>query len=62
VFGGSHNFNMMLANGGSLYIDDGKPTKAGFAASVRNIRDQGGTLAFKRADRFRATCRRYGTR
>ena len=46
VFGGSHNFNMMLANGGSLYIDDGKPTKAGFAASVRNIRDQGGTLAF----------------
>jgi len=46
VFGGSHNFNMMLANGGSLYIDDGKPTKAGFAASVSNIRDQGGTLAF----------------
>jgi feruloyl-CoA synthase len=46
VFGGSHNFNMMLANGGSLYIDDGKPTKAGFAASVRNIRDKGGTLAF----------------
>ena len=27
VFGGSHNFNMMLANGGSLYIDEGKPTK-----------------------------------
>jgi feruloyl-CoA synthase len=46
VFGGSHNFNMALANGGSLYIDDGKPTKAGFAASVRNIREQGGTLAF----------------
>ena len=27
VFGGSHNFNLMLANGGSLYIDDGKPLK-----------------------------------
>ena len=46
VFGGSHNFNLMLANGGSFYIDEGKPTKAGFAASVRNIRDHAGNLAF----------------
>lgn len=46
VFGGSHNFNMMLANGGSLYIDEGKPTKAGFAASLRNIREHAGNLAF----------------
>ena len=46
VFGGSHNFNLMLSNGGSLYIDDGKPTKAGFAASVRNMCEQGGTIAF----------------
>jgi feruloyl-CoA synthase len=46
VFGGSHNFNMMLSNGGSLYIDDGKPTKAGFVASVRNIREHAGNLAF----------------
>ncbi|KWV48490.1 feruloyl-CoA synthetase [Bradyrhizobium macuxiense] len=46
VFGGSHNFNMMLANGGSLYIDEGKPTKAGFAASIRNIRDHTCNLAF----------------
>lgn len=46
VFGGSHNFNMMLANGGSLYIDDGKPTKLGFEASVRNIREHAGNLAF----------------
>ena len=45
-FGGSHNFNLMLANGGSLYIDEGKPTKAGFAASVRNIREHAGNLAF----------------
>jgi feruloyl-CoA synthase len=46
VFGGSHNFNLMLANGGSMYIDEGKPTKAGFAASLRNIRDHAGNLAF----------------
>jgi feruloyl-CoA synthase len=46
VFGGNHNFNLMLANGGSLYIDEGKPTKAGFAASVRNIGEHAGNLAF----------------
>jgi feruloyl-CoA synthase len=46
VFGGSNNFNMMLANGGSLYIDEGKPTKAGFPASIRNIREHAGNLAF----------------
>jgi feruloyl-CoA synthase len=26
TFGGNHNFNMVLFNGGSLYIDDGRPT------------------------------------
>ncbi|SMX30641.1 feruloyl-CoA synthase [Actibacterium lipolyticum] len=46
VFGGSHNFNMMLANGGSLYIDNGKPTKAGFEDTLRNIKEHPGTLAF----------------
>jgi feruloyl-CoA synthase len=46
VFGGSHNFNMMLANGGSFYIDEGKPTKAGLAATLRNIRERPGTLGF----------------
>ncbi|NUB45493.1 feruloyl-CoA synthase [Fertoebacter nigrum] len=46
VFGGSHNVNMMLCHGGSLYIDDGKPTKAGFAASLRNLREHPGSLSF----------------
>ncbi|HEX9858178.1 MAG TPA: AMP-binding protein, partial [Paracoccaceae bacterium] len=46
VFGGSHNVNMMLCHGGSLYIDDGKPTKTGFAASLRNLREHPGTLSF----------------
>ncbi|MCV2881463.1 AMP-binding protein [Actibacterium sp. XHP0104] len=46
VFGGSHNFNMMLANGGSYYIDHGKPTEAGFAETLRNTRERMGTLAF----------------
>ncbi len=46
VFGGSHDVNMMLANGGTLYIDDGKPTRAGLAATIRNIKEVGVTLAF----------------
>ena len=46
VFGGSHNFNMMLANGGALYIDDGKPTDALFARTLENMQMQTGTLAF----------------
>ena len=46
VFGGSHNFNMMLANGGALYIDDGKPTDALFPRTLENMRMHTGTLSF----------------
>ncbi|MCK7613012.1 feruloyl-CoA synthase [Roseibium sediminicola] len=46
VFGGSHNFNMMLANGGSLYIDDGKPVKGLFERTVENLGLKTGTLCF----------------
>ena len=30
TFGGNHNIGIALYNGGSLYIDDGKPTPAGW--------------------------------
>lgn len=46
VFGGSHNFNMALANGGSLYIDAGKPVAALVAQTIENIRLKSGTIAF----------------
>ena len=46
VFGGSHNFNMMLANGGSLYIDDGKPVAGQFERTLENLSLVTGTLAF----------------
>ncbi|TYC63576.1 feruloyl-CoA synthase [Rhodobacterales bacterium] len=46
VFGGSHNFNMMLANGGSLYIDDGKPVKGLFGRTLENLSMKTGTLSF----------------
>lgn len=46
VFGGSHNFNMMLANGGSFYIDDGKPVKGLFERTLENLLMVTGTLSF----------------
>ena len=46
VFGGSHNFNMMLANGGSYYIDDGKPVNGLFARTVENLSLVTGTACF----------------
>lgn len=46
VFGGSHNVNMTLANGGSFTIDKGKPTAKQFKTSLQNWIDRPGTLAF----------------
>jgi feruloyl-CoA synthase len=37
--GGNHNFGIVLYNGGTLYIDEGKPTPAHFGATVRNLRE-----------------------
>jgi feruloyl-CoA synthase len=37
--GGNHNFGLVLYNGGTLYIDEGKPTPALFATTVRNLRE-----------------------
>lgn len=46
VLGGSHNFNMMLANGGSLYIDGGKPTSQLIGKTLENLRLKTGTMTF----------------
>lgn len=46
VFGGTHNVNMMLAHGGTLHVDSGKPTGRGFAETLANRTAYPGTLAF----------------
>lgn len=46
VFGGSHNFNMMLSNGGSLYVDDGKPAPPLIGKTIENNKLMSGTMAF----------------
>ncbi|MCA7118683.1 MAG: feruloyl-CoA synthase [Acidibrevibacterium sp.] len=39
TFGGNHNFGIALYNGGTLYIDDGRPVAGGIAATLRNLRE-----------------------
>ncbi len=46
TFGGSHNVGLVLTNGGSLYIDDGKPTPAGVQETLRNLREIAPTVYF----------------
>ncbi|MEJ2432166.1 MAG: feruloyl-CoA synthase [Pseudolabrys sp.] len=46
TFGGNHNFNMVLVNGGSLYIDDGNPMPAGAPKTARNLREIAPTIYF----------------
>jgi len=46
TFGANHNFNMTLFNGGTLYIDGGKPAPGLFETSIRNLRDVPATMYF----------------
>jgi feruloyl-CoA synthase len=46
TFGGNHNFGLVLYNGGSLYIDDGKPVPGGMDESIRNLREIAPTVYF----------------
>jgi len=44
--GGNHNFGLILINGGTFYIDEGKPTPALFPTTLRNLRDVACTAHF----------------
>jgi feruloyl-CoA synthase len=46
TFGGNHNFGLVLDNGGSLYIDEGKPLPGLIEATVRNLRTIAPTIYF----------------
>ena len=46
TFGGSHNVNLALFNGGSLYIDNGRPMPGSFEQTLRNLRDISPTVYF----------------
>ena len=46
TFGGNHNVGIALYNGGSFYIDDGKPTTSGIGETLRNLREIAPTVYF----------------
>ena len=46
TFGGNHNFNLVLRNAGTLYIDGGKPVPALVGETVRNLSEISPTLYF----------------
>ena len=46
TFGGNHNFNMVLRNGGTLYVDGGKPVPGLVETTVRNLKDVASTMYF----------------
>ena len=46
TFGGNNNFGMMLRNGGTLYIDAGKPAPGLVEISARNLKEVSPTLYF----------------
>jgi feruloyl-CoA synthase len=46
TFGGNHNFHLVLRNGGSLYIDRGRPAPGLIETTVANLADVSPTLWF----------------
>ena len=46
TFGGNNNFNLVLANGGSYYIDEGKPLPGAIEATVQNLREVSPTVYY----------------
>jgi feruloyl-CoA synthase len=46
TFGGNHNVGLTVYNGGTLHIDEGKPTPALIGETLRNLREIAPTLYF----------------
>ena len=61
TFGGNHNFGMVLFHGGTLYIDDGKPTPALMHETLRNLREVSPTVYFNVPTGFEAIARAMQT-
>jgi feruloyl-CoA synthase len=54
TFGGNHNFGLTIYNGGTLYIDDGKPVPALMHETLRNLREIAPTIYFNVPTGFEA--------
>jgi len=54
TFGGNHNFHMVLRNGGSLWIDEGKPVPELVGRTVSNLKEVSPSIYFNVPAGFRA--------
>ena len=46
TFGGNHNFNLVLRNGGTLYVDGGKPAPGLAEVTAQNLKEIAPTMYF----------------
>ena len=46
TFGGNHNLNMMLCNGGTIYVDSGKPATGLIEQTVANLKEISPTIYY----------------
>lgn len=61
TFGGNHNVGMVLVNGGTLYIDGGRPVPGLFDATLRNVADRPPTIYFNVPAGLPSSSRRWRT-
>ena len=61
TYGGSHNVGLVLFNGGSLYIDEGKPTPGAFETTVRNLKEISPTVYFNVPKGYELLAQRMAT-
>jgi feruloyl-CoA synthase len=61
TFGGNHNFGITIYNGGTLYLDEGKPTPQGMAETIRNLREIAPTVYFNVPTGFEVIARTMKT-
>ncbi len=61
TFGGNHNVGIVVYNGGSLYLDEGRPVSGGFDESVRNLRAIAPTVYLNVPKGFEELVRAFGS-
>ncbi len=54
TFGSNSSFGLILYNGGTFYIDEGRPTPAGIATTLKNLREVSPTIFFNVPKGFEA--------
>ena len=54
TFGSNSSFGLILYNGGTFYLDDGRPTPAGIETTLNNLREIGPTIFFNVPKGFEA--------